>query len=201
MGIALGSELSGGIQDVVIRDNRIGYGCLHGHEDPERSCGWSHALHMKTTLTRRGYLRNIHFLNNRVYNTTGIFYLETDYQDKDRQVPPRDDPVTDISGIMLEGTKGLGAAKALKFACSPYMTCKEVKVLDTYIQDAPDGGAYDDYYHCEFVATYVAMRNYPRGLSRCFQESMNRTATVLASSPGTRLRAERRNRGDGDKRG
>ena len=185
MGIALGSELSGGIQDVVIRDNRIGYGCWHGHDDPARSCGWSHALHVKTTLTRGGFLRNIHFFNNIAYNTTGIFYLETDYQDKDRQVPPNDYNVTDIRGMVLQGTTGLGAAKAITFACSPYMTCKEVTVVDTYIQGAPDNRGNEDNYHCEFVESYVSKRNHPRGFRKCFRESMNRTSTVLATS--TRL--------------
>lgn len=181
MGIALGSELSGGIEDAVIRNNRIGYGCWYGHDDPEWSCGWSHALHIKTTLTRGGYIRNIHFLDNIVYNTTGIFYLETDYQDKDRQVPPTDYPVTDIRGITLEGTNGLGAAKTIAFACSPFMTCKEITVMDTYVHDAPDSNGREDYYHCAFVESYTSERNHPRGLRRCFQESMNRTATVLAN--------------------
>ena len=189
MGIALGSELSGGIQDVLIRDNRIGYGCWHGHDDPTQSCGWSHALHIKTTLTRGGFLRNIHFINNIIYNTTGIFYLETDYQDKDRDVPPKDYNVTDIRGIVLGGTIGLGAAKAITFACSPYMTCKEVRVMDTFIQNAPDNRSDKDYYHCDFVESYVSKRNHPRGLRKCFRESMNHTSTVLATN--TRLRAHK----------
>lgn len=189
MGIALGSELSGGLQDIVIRDNQIGYGCLQGHDDPQHSCGWSHALHLKTTLTRGGFIRNIHFYNNTVYNTTGIFYLETDYQDKDRQLPPSDYPVTDIRNITVERTLALGGAKALTFACSPYMTCKEVTVVDTYISGSSDDEPYGNHYHCQFVESYVAHHNHPVGLSRCFKESMNRTVvegttTVWSPSSG-----------------
>jgi len=181
MGIALGSELSGGIQDIIIRDNRIGYGCWYGHDDPERSCGWGHALHLKTTLTRGGYLRNIQMLNNIVYNTTGIFYLETDYQDKDREIPPQDYAVTDVCEIVLTGTQALGVAQTMTFACSPYITCKEVTVMDTFIESSESTSNHsstpEDFYHCEFVESYVSKRNHPPGLSMCFYRSMNRTAS------------------------
>ncbi len=176
MGIALGSELSGGIENLLIKDNIIGR-CLHGHDDPEESCGWGHALHLKTTLTRGGFLRNVYFQHNIVYNTTGIFLLETDYQDSQHKLPPTNYSTTEIRNITLEQTIGMGQARSYSFDCSPYMICNEIRAQNNVIVDTQ---GYDpDIYHCSYVKSYLAEHNHPNGLEDCFFNSMNRTKLLL----------------------
>lgn len=77
MGIAIGSEMSGGIQNVFIYNNTIGL-CDTGSE--EYGCGWGPALHVKTTLSRGGYIQNVVFHNNRIWNTSMFILLELGYQ-------------------------------------------------------------------------------------------------------------------------
>jgi polygalacturonase len=175
MGIALGSELSGGIEDVDIQGNLIGYQCLHGHDDPAKSCGWGHAMHLKTTLTRGGFLRNIQFKGNTIFNTTGVFLLETDYQDSQHEEPPANYSTTDIRNITLQHNNAQGEARAVNFNCSPFMTCKNVRAIFNHF-DSSSGEEQSPAaaYHCLNVETYVARSNEPKGLRECFLDSMNR---------------------------
>jgi polygalacturonase len=78
MGISIGSECSGGIRNVRIEDNHVGV-CLPGHCE-NGCCGWSPALHLKSTATRGGHMKDIVFRNNTIYNTTSVILLENDYQ-------------------------------------------------------------------------------------------------------------------------
>mmetsp|Transcript_7961 Transcript_7961/g.17110 ORF Transcript_7961/g.17110 Transcript_7961/m.17110 type:complete len:489 (-) Transcript_7961:69-1535(-) len=125
MGISLGSECSGGIRNVRIEDNLVGV-CQPGHCEVG-CCGWSPALHLKTTNTRGGHMENIVFANNTVYNTTSIILVESGYQDKeeDKKVRP-----TLIQNLSFQGNHGRGTAKGIQFSCSKYLPCRNVTFLN-----------------------------------------------------------------------
>lgn len=164
MGIALGSEISGGVENVNIHNNVIGL-CEHGHEDPNKSCGWGHAFHIKTTLTRGGYFRNVRFANNVIYNNTGVVFIETDYQSNFQKPPPY--PTTEIKNISIVGNSAIGEAHAMTFGCSKYMPCKEMTVKDNWIAYGNDNGVYD----CSNVTSYDIANNSPSGLEECMKAS------------------------------
>lgn len=170
MGIALGSEISGGVEDVDMYQNIIGL-CEHGADSPETSCGWGFALHFKTTLTRGGYFRNIRFQDNIIYNNTAFFHIETDYQSNGQALPPY--PTTDIKNISIIGNSGLGLATGVTFGCSQYLPCKDILVKDNWILHGTN-----DSYHCSFVDSYREENNSPGGLGDCLYDSINHTDLV-----------------------
>jgi polygalacturonase len=172
MGIALGSELSGGIENVQVYQNIIGL-CDHGHDSPETSCGWGHAIHLKTSLTRGGFLRNLQFHTNIIYNTTGFLLLETDYQDNQHKLPPNY-PTTELRNISIRSNSGLGLAVSMNFGCSEFMQCDQIQVIDNWILDGTSSN-----YHCSYVDTYQVENNFPSGLEECMYDSMNRSEAVL----------------------
>ena len=67
-GISIGSEVSGGIQDVFIKHN-----ILHGPSE--------HGIHIKTSASRGGFVRNIIHINNSLGNVVGdaLLGIKTDY--------------------------------------------------------------------------------------------------------------------------
>jgi polygalacturonase len=176
MGIAFGSELSGGIENVFVYQNIIGLCDYYDNDNNnETSCGWGHAIHFKTTLTRGGFLRYIYVHTNLVYNTTtGFLLLETDYQDKEQQPP--DYPTTRIHNISIQSNSGMGLAKDMRFECSKYMVCENITVSDNWISDDSSSS---NYYHCSYIDTYQVENNIPKGLERCMYESMNRSESII----------------------
>lgn len=124
MGIALGSECSGGIRDILIEDNLVGV-CHPGH-CAIGCCGWSPGLHLKTTDTRGGHMENIMFRNNTVYNTSSVIFLETDYQtNNDNEGRP-----TMIKNLTFENNKGRGSATGISLSCSKDLPCQDVSFLN-----------------------------------------------------------------------
>lgn len=170
MGIALGSEISGGVRDIYIHDNVIGL-CEHGTDDTSERCGWGHAQHLKTTLTRGGYLRNILF-QNVIYNTTGFFLIETDYQSHNHS--PASYPTTEIKNISIIGNLGLGQATGWTLGCSESLPCKEILVQDNWVMHGTSKS-----YRCSHVDTYREDNNYPPGLGDCLYHSVNRTDMAI----------------------
>ena len=165
MGIALGSDVSGGIERVNIYQNVIGL-CQQGSVDNGQSCGWGHAFHLKTTLTRSGYLRHIRFADNVVYNNTGFVLVETDYQSHYQTPPPY--PTTQIYNISIVGNSAIGTARGMQFGCSEYMPCQDIVVKDNWILN----GDAESSYHCHYVASYHVDNNSPPGLGECFDQSI-----------------------------
>jgi polygalacturonase len=170
MGIALGSEISGGLEDVHVYKNIIGL-CEHGPDNPLKSCGWGLAMHFKTTLTRGGYMRNVRFQDNIIYNNTAFFQIETDYQNHGHALPPY--PTTELKNISLIGNRGLGLATSMNFDCSQYLPCNEILVQDNRILHGTS-----DSYHCNFVETYQEENNFPPGLGDCLYHSINHTEDI-----------------------
>lgn len=124
MGIAIGSECSGGIRNVLIEDNLVGV-CHPGH-CAIGCCGWSPGLHLKTTDTRGGHMENILFRNNTVFNTSSVILLETDYQtNNDNEGRP-----TRIKNLTFENNKGHGSATGISLSCSKDLPCEDVRFID-----------------------------------------------------------------------
>lgn len=132
MGIAMGSECSGGIRSILVEDNMIGV-CQPGSCEDE-CCGWSMALHLKTTGTRGGHMQDIVFRNNTIYNTTAAIDLETNYQQKNST---EDTNPTLIQGISFEGNRGLGTGNNMHFLCPKSLPCKNIAFINNSF--APSG--------------------------------------------------------------
>lgn len=121
MGISLGSECSGGIRNVLIEDNLVGV-CKPGHCEIG-CCGWSPGLHLKTTDTRGGHMKNIIFRNNTVYNTTSVILIETAYQTDKNDIEGRP---TMIQNLSFQSNKGRGTATGISFSCNKDLPCRNV---------------------------------------------------------------------------
>jgi polygalacturonase len=176
MGVAVGSEMSGGVEDVLVHDNILGL-CPAGHERPD-ACGWSLAMHLKTTVTRGGFLRNITFSRNTVYNTTSFLHVETDYQSQ--VVPPKDYTATKIDHIVFRDNRGLGSvSQHASFGCSPDVVCDHVTVQRNTIPARKDKST--STWSCSFVSDYQVDGNYPPGLQECMDNSWNNDMTLMDS--------------------
>lgn len=121
MGISLGSECSGGIRNVLIEDNHVGV-CLPGHCE-NGCCGWSPALHLKSTATRGGHMKDIVFRNNTIYNTTSVILLENNYQSHDQT---NEDRPTLIQNLSFQSNRMMGSAKGMNFLCNKKLPCRNV---------------------------------------------------------------------------
>jgi polygalacturonase len=181
MGIAIGSDTSGGVVDVNIHDNLVGV-CEFGSEDPQRSCGWGPALHVKTTVTRGNVIENIVFQNNVVYNASIFILLEIGYQTSTDELPPKDYPGTAVRGISFLGNRVVGRGLGARFSCSQYDACHNVTVFNNTI-DVPSTDF--DPWGCHYVADYNVRANVPAGLEDCMANSMKNT-TILCQRPGAK---------------
>ena len=193
MGVALGSELSGGIQDILVHDNVIGL-CAHGLDPPpDDVCGWGHAMHLKTTVTRGGFLRNIQFVNNTIYNNTGFLLLEATYNtNTNPPVPLPNYPTTTIQNITIQGNMGLGMASHATFHCSDMIVCEDIIVKDNVIGGgaAPNhSSSTDDDWSCEYIDRYDVSDNVPSGLEDCMYHSMDRQTTNTNTNTNTTTRS------------
>lgn len=170
MGIAVGSESSGGIRDVYIYNNTIGY-CASGHDGPT-SCGWGPALHLKTTLTRSGSIRDVYFDNNTVWNTSMFVSVETNYQENQQDVP-EGYPLTVVRDIYFRNNQALGTATSAQFSCDALDPCREIHVINNTIVDASNN--HYNPWGCDYIQSYHVRDNVPGGLEDCMANSMNRT--------------------------
>lgn len=162
MGIAFGSESSGGIRNVNVYNNVVGL-CDKGHCE-DTCCGWGPALHVKTTPTRGGVIENVIFRNNTVYNNSAFVLLELDYQ-SDSEPPARYQP-TQVRNISYIGNRALGGAVGAQWHCSIQDACEQIVAINNTILHA------DDPWSCRYIKTFEVSGNYPSGLDRCMQNSM-----------------------------
>jgi hypothetical protein len=176
MGIAIGSEMSGGISNVTIYNNTIGL-CDTGAADPSRGCGWGPALHVKTTILRGGELNDIVFYNNTVWNTSMFILLEIGYQTSSNELPPNTYESTKVQNIAFIGNVARGSAISASFTCSKYDACHNITIFGNYI--AASKNITQSPWNCRFIASdYVAANNFPPGLEECLAKSM-RNASVM----------------------
>lgn len=168
MGIAIGSEMSGSIRDVYIHNNSIGVCEPGGDCDDSSCCGWSPALHIKTTLSRGGALENIAFHDNTVYNTSAFILLNAHYQQNQYGSVPDGYPAVLIRNISFVRNRALGTGVHSTWDCSVEDTCHEILVLDNHIQNADDQNPW----YCHNIATFEVAGNSPPGLSDCMEGSI-----------------------------
>jgi polygalacturonase len=173
MGIAVGSESSGSIRNVDIHDNVIGM-CQPGSCDD--CCGWGPALHVKTTRSRGGILEHISFRNNRVYNTSDFILLEASYQtnnnNNNNDDVPHGYPPAQIRNISFVGNVALGTGVTAQWSCAPLEPCHDILVRDNSIRlHTPHHNPWT----CTNVQSFTVSGNYPTGLTKCMEESMNQT--------------------------
>jgi polygalacturonase len=184
MGIAIGSESSGSIQDVYIFNNSIGV-CQTGHDDPHKSCGWGPALHLKTTITRSGSIQNVTFDRNMVYNTSMFILVETNYHGENQPQLPANYPKTIVQTIVFSNNVALGTATAAIFHCDAQDPCHEIHVINNTIVNVEDETT--NPWGCQYIQSYHVQGNRPGGLEECMERSMNGTRGVT--------RWERRSKG------
>lgn len=163
MGIAVGSESSGSIRNVDIHHNVIGV-CEPGGECDD-CCGWSPALHVKTTLSRGGVMENIAFHDNTVYNTSSFILLNAHYQTHDDDAPDGYAPVL-IRNISFVRNRALGTGVRAVWDCSVHDACQEILVLDNHIENADK-----EPWVCKHIASFLVGGNSPPGLQACMEES------------------------------
>ena len=167
MGIAVGSESSGGIRNIDIHDNIIGL-CQFGN-DGDGSCGWGPALHVKTTVSRGGAIEDVVFHDNIVYNTSAFILLEMDYQTGNNK-PPQGYAATSIRNISFLRNRAMGRAKRATFDCSVHDSCHEIIAINNTVENAETSP-----WDCHFVQSYRVSGNMPEGLEECMANSMNQT--------------------------
>jgi polygalacturonase len=165
MGIAIGSEMSGGVQNVLVYNNSIGF-CNTGALNPDDGCGWGPALHLKTTIARGGYIQNVTFYDNTIWNTSMFILLEIGYQTSHNELPPINYDGTKVRDINFLSNRALGSAKSATFHCSMYDRCHNLTLIDNYVQ-IPVDNRYNPW-NCQFIADdFVRSHNYPPGLKEC----------------------------------
>ena len=171
MGIAIGSEMSGGIQNVYIYNNTIGL-CDTGSED--NGCGWGPALHVKTTISRGGYIQNVIFHHNDIWNTSMFILLEIGYQTNASELPPLNYAATKVQNITFSSNKALGSAKSVTLHCSMYDYCHNLSIVDNFISTA---SSQNNPWNCQYIADdFIVAHNYPPGLKKCLH---NATAVAI----------------------
>jgi hypothetical protein len=171
MGIAIGSESSGGISDIKIYDNIVGL-CEQGHCE-DTCCGWGPGLHIKTALSRGGVIQNVEFRNNIVYNNTSFVSLELDYQSGEE--PPKDYPPTIVRNISFVGNKALGGAIGASWHCSAHDACEQITVVNNTVLHGDEHNPWN----CKYIQSYHVAGNSPPGLGDCMKNSMHPTAATM----------------------
>jgi Glycosyl hydrolases family 28 len=176
MGIAIGSEMSGGIQNVFIYNNTIGL-CNTGAQ--EYGCGWGPALHVKTTVARGGYIQNVTFHRNIVWNSSMFILLEIGYQTNPNEQPPISYGPTKVQNITFSSNRALGSAKSVALHCSMYDLCHNLTIIDNFITSTASNQI--NPWNCQYIANdYVVAHNYPPGLEECL---CNSTMTIKSTKP------------------
>lgn len=171
MGIAIGSEMSGGVHNVFVYNNTIGL-CYSGSD--EYGCGWGPALHVKTTIARGGYIQNVTFHNNTVWNTSMFILLEIGYQANPDELPPICYGATKVQNITFSSNSALGSAKSVTLHCSKYDYCHNLTIIDNLISSC----MYNPW-NCQHIADdYIATHNYPSGLEECLHNSTKLVAAT-----------------------
>lgn len=151
-GISIGSEVSGGVEDVFVSN-------VH-HIGPSE-----HGLHIKTAASRGGYVRNVTYEKVVLGNITGdsIISLTTSYGGGGGTASP----LTQISNVSYSNisvhspsAKGAGSWK-----CFKDMPCQNFALND--VQLSPIQG-----WTCEHLVDSKAENVSPSGLTDCFRHSL-----------------------------
>ena len=102
--ISIGSEVSGGVEDVFVSDSK------------------SQKLYLKTSASRGGYIRDITYFNCQVSGSDPLLTIETDFSS--HGAPPAPTP-TRIQNIRFENLNGKGSV-AGQLICSDEIPCDDL---------------------------------------------------------------------------
>jgi len=158
-GISIGSEVSGGVEDVFVRDVI--------HLGPSE-----HGLHIKTSKTRGGYVRNVWFMNISIGEVTGdsVLGILTSYGGSHSDSTH----LTDIRDIHFVGINRTANAPEAShgpgtFGCfSDSAPCHNITFTDVSL--APARGDWS----CKYISEGSGnVKNVvPSGLSKCINKNI-----------------------------
>ena len=191
MGISIGSETSGSIEDIVVENNTVGLcakgvGCnmtgYHPWEpaatpcatDGEGICGWNAGLHVKTTMQRGGTIAGVVYRNNSISANFSCISLITNYQAP--SVLPVGYPATSIRNISFIGNTC--GANQVGLHCNANDTCTDISVIDNTVQTKGAAVPWD--FH--WIESYTVRGNSPPGALACMHGAMNATNDCKSSS-------------------
>ncbi len=159
MGIAVGSATSGSVRHVLIENNLVGV-CQYG--DCHDCCGWSPALHVKTTIARGGVTEDIMFRNNTVYNTSHFILLDMYYQNRGHpDIAPSDYPATVVRNISFIGNNAVGTARGISLDCSASDLCQDISLINNSMSNVRGG------LRCFNLGRHTIQGNIPSRLNAC----------------------------------
>jgi polygalacturonase len=127
--MALGSELSGGIENVFVDD------CHFDHDGSRAALNTNNLLYVKTNERRGGFVRNIHMTNVSATGIKGgVLAVETDvlYQWK-TLVPTYERRLTPIEGLHVSNIRVDDAAYVCLIKGDPGQAVKDVTLRDVRV--------------------------------------------------------------------
>ena len=173
-GISIGSEVSGGVERVLIEDVQ--------HLGPSE-----HGLHIKTSATRGGYIRSVTYRNITVGNilADNVISVTTSYGSSIDGTPVNTGPVgksaiaqlTDIRNIHYANIsrgdgKNVHDTGAGSWQCFGMAPCRNVTLRDVHL-DPTSGGWRCSHVHNPDAGSSKPVNDVsPPGLSRCFGSSV-----------------------------
>jgi polygalacturonase len=158
-GISIGSEVSGGVQDVLIKDV--------SHIGPSE-----HGLHIKTAASRGGYVRNVVYQNITMGQIVGdaLISVTTSYglaSLAPSPSPPSPPPtaLTDMRNIaytaIRRGGPILAAKSAGTFSCFSTHQCVNISLTDVHLEPAQG-------WRCQATNASHSHNVTPSGSASCF---------------------------------
>lgn len=164
-GISIGSEVSGGVEDIFVSDV--------AHIGPSE-----HGLHVKTSKARGGFVRNVWFTNVSIGDVTSdsLLGILTSYGGSGSSTPH----LTDIRGIHFRDiSRPAGAPKGKHgpgtFNCFSEAPCQNMTFTDVFLE--PVEGSWS----CTYVSgDVISVKGVsPNGLSKCIQGSRQRYSGIV----------------------
>ena len=152
-GLSIGSEISGGVEDVHVYNNTI-----FGPAEV--------AFRIKTAPSRGGFIRNVKYENNIVGDASTAMGISTTYSSS-----PPVHVLTDLRNISYDGiyriNKTDSSIKAGSFECfpKPAIGCNDLHFNNINLQDT------DSQWSCKNVNTSTVHNVKPDGLSKCLSDS------------------------------
>lgn len=128
--MAVGSELSGGIENVLVED------CHFDHTGSRANGNTNNLLYVKTNERRGGFVRNIHMVNVSATNIKGgVLAVETDvlYQWK-TLVPTYERKLTPIEGLHVSNIRVDEAEYVCMIKGDPGQVVKDVTLDDVQVK-------------------------------------------------------------------
>eukprot|EP00946_MAST-07B_sp_MAST-7B-sp1_P000886 g886.t1 len=177
-GISIGSEVSGGVENVLIEDTL--------HMGPSE-----HGLHIKTSSTRGGFVRDVKYRNITLGNVDGDAFisLTSNYggSKETSRIQDASAPLTEIRGLRYEGIRtaggsgsgsdGGGGSLQSKYSsagiwdCFWSRPCEDVELVDVNLTSTESQRQADS--HSDWTCNHVGKQGTlvdnvaPPGLSKC----------------------------------